>query len=59
LRWGYYVGCVIKLDEIRLEMMILERVGVAPIVEKMLETILRLFEYVERRLVNFVVKKVD
>jgi len=35
------------------------RVGVAPIVEKMVETRLRWFGHVERRLVDFVVRRVD
>ena len=35
------------------------RVGVAPIVEKMVETRLRWFRYVERRSVDSVVRRVD
>ena len=37
----------------------LERVGVAPIVEKMVENRLRWFGHVERRPVNAVVRRVD
>ena len=36
-----------------------ERVGVAPIVEKLVENRLRWFEHVERRPVHAVVRKVD
>jgi hypothetical protein len=36
-----------------------ERVGVAPIVGKMVETRLRWFRHVERRTVDFVVRRVD
>lgn len=48
------VGCMVKLDEIRLEMRILERV-----VEKMMENRLRWFENVERRSMYSIVKIVD
>ena len=58
-RRGCYIGCVIKLDKIKLKRTTLKRVGVTHIVEKMLETRLKLFEYEERRLVNFVVKKTN
>jgi hypothetical protein len=44
---------------IGLEMTTLERVGVAPIVEKIMETQLRWFRYVERRLVDSVAWRVD
>jgi len=37
----------------------LEKVGVAPIVEKMVETRLRWFGHVERRSVDAVVRRVD
>jgi len=40
-------------------MTILERVGVLLIIEKKVETWLRWFGHVKRRLVNFVVRKVD
>jgi len=43
----------IRNDDIR------ERVGVAPMVEKMVETRLRWFGNVERRPVDFVVRRVD
>jgi len=43
----------IRNDNIR------ERVGVAPIVKKMVETRLRWFWYVERRLVDFVISSID
>jgi len=39
-------------------MTIFKNVGVAPIVEKMVETRLRWFAHVERRLVDYVVKRV-
>lgn len=39
-------------------MMILESVGVAPIVEKNMKNRLRWFEYVGKILVNFVIKRV-
>jgi len=44
---------LIRNDNIR------ERVGVVPIVKEMVETRLRWFEHVERRLVDFVVRGVD
>jgi len=47
------------LDGIELEMTTLERVGVAPIVENIVETRLRWFEHVERRRVDSVVRRVD
>jgi hypothetical protein len=56
---------VVRLDEIGLGMTPLERerererVGVAPIVEKMVENRLRWFGHVERRLVDAVVRRVD
>jgi len=37
----------------------LERVGVAPIVEKLVENRLRWFRHVERRLIDVVVRRVD
>jgi hypothetical protein len=43
----------IRNDHIR------ERVGVTPIAEKMVETRLRWFGRVERRLVDYVVSRVD
>lgn len=49
-----------RLDGIGLEMTTLERVGIAPIVKKMVvETGLRWFEHVERRPIDFVVRIVD
>jgi len=55
------VGCVVRLGKIELEMTTLdgERVGVSPIVEKMVETILRWFGHVKRRHVDDVVRIVD
>ena len=50
---------MVRLDKIRLEMTILERVEVAPIVEKMVETRLRWFGHVERRSIDSVVRRVD
>jgi len=50
---------VVRLDVIRLEMTILERVGVAPIVEKMVENRVRWFGHVERRPIDYVVRRVD
>jgi len=47
-----------KQDRIRKDN-IRERVGVAPIVEKMVETRLRWFGHVERRFVDSVVWRVD
>jgi hypothetical protein len=54
------VGCVARLDGIRLEMTTLERerVGVAPIVEKMVGNSLRWFVHVERRAVDYAVRRV-
>jgi len=40
---------LLRLDEIGLEMTTLERVGVAPIVEKVVETRFKWFGHVERR----------
>lgn len=37
----------------------LKRVGVAHILEKMVENMLKWFEYVGRKLVDFVVRRVD
>jgi len=51
--------CFIRLDSVELETTTLARVGVAPIVEKMVETRLRWFGHVERRPVDSVVKRVD
>ncbi len=48
----------IRQDKIRNEV-IRERVGVASIVEKMVENRFRWFGYVERRSVDFVVRRVD
>ena len=50
---------MVRLDEIELETTTLERVGVPPIVEKMVETRLRWFGHVERRPVNSAVRRVD
>jgi hypothetical protein len=54
-------GCVVRLGEIELEMTTLdgERVGVSPIVEKMVKTRLRWFGHVERRHVDDVVRIVE
>jgi hypothetical protein len=54
LRW-----CVVRLDKIQLEMTTLEKIGVASIVEKMVETRLRWFGHIDRRTVDFVVRRVD
>jgi hypothetical protein len=43
----------IRNDNIR------ESIGITPIVEKMVETRLRWFRHVERRLVDYVVRRVD
>lgn len=48
---------MLRLDEIGLEMII--RVGVAPIVQKMVENRLRWFWHDERRPVDSAVRKVD
>jgi hypothetical protein len=50
---------VVRLDEIGLGMTSLERVGVTPIVEKLVENKLRWFVHVERRPVDAVVRRVD
>jgi len=50
---------VIRLDVIELETTTLERVGVAPIVEKVVEIRLRWFGHVERKLVDTVVRRID
>ena len=49
---------MVRLDIIRL-MTTLERVRVTSIVEKIVETSLRCFRLVERKHVNFVVRRVD
>ena len=54
-----FVAVVDKYDILELEMIALERVGVVPTVEKMAETRLRWFEYVERRPVYCVIRRVD
>ena len=54
LRW---MSGKTRHDRIRNEP--LERVGVAPIVEKLVENRLRWFEHVERRPVHAVVRRVD
>jgi hypothetical protein len=51
--------CLVRLDSIELEITTLARVGVAPIVEKMVETRFGWFGHVERRPVDSVVKRVD
>ena len=50
---------MVRLDEVELEMRILERIRVTPIVEKMVENKFRWFRHVERRHVDFVVRRVD
>ena len=50
---------MVRLYEIGLEMTTLERVGAAPIVAKMVETMLRWFRHVKRRSVYYVVRRVD
>jgi len=51
---------VVKVDMKELEMTILERVGVvAPIEEKMVETLLGWFGHEERRPANSLVSRVD
>ena len=50
---------MVRLSGIELEMLTLERVGVAPIVEKMVETRLRWFAHVERRPMDSAVRRVD
>ena len=51
---------MVRLDEIESEMTnIRERIGVAPIEEKMGETRLRCFGHVERRPVNSIIRRVD
>jgi len=48
-----------RLDKIRLETTTLARVGVTSLLEKIVETSLRYFGNVERRHVNYIVRKVD
>ena len=50
---------MVRLDDIGSWMPPLERVGVAHIVEKMVENRLRWFEHVEWRSVDVVVQRVD
>jgi hypothetical protein len=50
---------VVRLDEIKLEMRILERIRVTPMVEKMVENKFRGFKHVERRDLDFVVRRID
>jgi hypothetical protein len=50
---------VVRLDNIGLEMTTLERVGVAAIVEKMVETRLRWFLHVEKIDVDSLVRTVE
>ena len=52
----HIIEWVVKLDRTWLEMTPLERVGVAPIVEKMIENRLRWFGHVESRLIDAVVR---
>jgi nonsense-mediated mRNA decay protein 3 len=49
---------VVRLDRIRKDN-IRERVGLAPILEKMVQTRLRWFGHVERRPIDYVVRRVD
>jgi len=49
---------VVRRDRIRNDR-IRNRVGFAPIVEKMVEIWFKWFGHVQRRLVNYVVKRVD
>lgn len=48
---------MVRLDNVELEMTTLKRegVGVAPIVEKLVETRLRWFDHVEKILIEFIV----
>lgn len=49
---------MVRLDGIRLEMIILERVlGVAPIINKIVKNRLRWFRHVERRPIDFCCKE--
>ena len=54
----WWMCCKTRQDKIR-NGAIRERVGVAPIVEKMVENRLRWFEHVEIRPVDYVVRRVD
>lgn len=49
----------VRLDGIWSEMTTLERVGVAPLLEKMVEARLRWFGHVKRRSIDFVVKSLE
>lgn len=50
---------MVRLDVIRLEMTIVESVGVAPIAERMVKTRPRWLGRVERKVVDSVVRRVD
>ena len=51
---------MVRLDRIELDMTTLEReLEVAPIVEKIVETRLGWFGHVERKLLDYVVRRVD
>jgi hypothetical protein len=50
---------VVRLNGIGLKMTTLERVGVAPSVAKIVETMIRWFRHVERRPVDYVLRRVD
>lgn len=50
---------MIKLDNAGFKITALKRVGITPIVEKMMETRLRRFGHVERRCVDFVLRRVN
>lgn len=54
-----FVGCVIGLEIIGLEITTLQRVEVALIIDKIVETRLRWFEHVEKRYEHSIVKRVD
>lgn len=50
---------MVRPDEIRLEMKILESVWVPLIVEKMVKNTIRWFMHLERRYVDYVVRRVN
>jgi len=54
----FFIFYLFKIDRFRNDT-IRERVGVAPIVEKLVENRLRWFGHVERRLVDAMVRRVD
>lgn len=57
-KWGCHVGCVERLERIRLEMKnIRENVGVTSVIDKIVENKFRWFEHVERKHVKFCCKE--